>query len=150
MSVSYARMKACYENVSLSSLLSPTTTMTITITTSTTSTSTSNNVPKRAGSDDDWQMQLAFCKPRHNGTIEGVNCISQTWRMKERVCCTVAWVGSGDTIDINTIDRSRDIDVHRAACTLERAISLSSVRRRIDTSDSTRARVYICLFLSRR
>lgn len=36
--------------------------------------------------EDDWKIQLAFCKSRHNATIEGVNCITQTWRMKERVC----------------------------------------------------------------
>ncbi|KAK9301643.1 hypothetical protein QLX08_006065 [Tetragonisca angustula] len=35
--------------------------------------------------EDDWKMQLAFCKPRHTATIEGVNCITQTWRMKERM-----------------------------------------------------------------
>lgn len=37
--------------------------------------------------EDDWKIQLAFCKSRHSATIEGVNCITQTWRMKERVCC---------------------------------------------------------------
>ncbi|XP_078048119.1 regulatory associated protein of MTOR complex 1 isoform X1 [Augochlora pura] len=35
--------------------------------------------------EDDWKIQLAFCKPRHTATIEGVNCITQTWRMKERM-----------------------------------------------------------------
>lgn len=35
--------------------------------------------------DEDWKMPLAFNKPRHHVTIEGINYISQTWRMKERV-----------------------------------------------------------------
>lgn len=39
----------------------------------------------RLTEEDDWKMQLAFCKSRHTTTIEGVNCITQTWRMKERV-----------------------------------------------------------------
>lgn len=39
----------------------------------------------RSTEEDDWNMQLAFCKPRHTTIIEGVNCITQTWRMKERV-----------------------------------------------------------------
>ncbi|XP_014472593.1 PREDICTED: regulatory-associated protein of mTOR isoform X3 [Dinoponera quadriceps] len=79
MSVSYARMKACYE------ASSPTTTAMTTSTTTTTTTTTTSSSSRRAGSEQDWQMQLAFCKPRHNGTIEGVNYISQTWRMKERM-----------------------------------------------------------------
>ncbi|XP_012271870.1 regulatory-associated protein of mTOR isoform X2 [Orussus abietinus] len=51
--------------------------------------------PRRGGSstedeeknpqDEDWKMPIAFCKPRHTATIEGVNCITQTWRMKERM-----------------------------------------------------------------
>ncbi|XP_058791281.1 regulatory-associated protein of mTOR isoform X2 [Phymastichus coffea] len=35
--------------------------------------------------DEDWLLGLAFTKPRHTVTIEGINCISQTWRMKERM-----------------------------------------------------------------
>ncbi|KAJ8681855.1 hypothetical protein QAD02_017647 [Eretmocerus hayati] len=35
--------------------------------------------------DEDWSMPLAFNKSRHMLTIEGVNSISQTWRMKERM-----------------------------------------------------------------
>ncbi|XP_015588597.1 regulatory-associated protein of mTOR isoform X3 [Cephus cinctus] len=35
--------------------------------------------------DEDWRMPIAFNKPRHTATIEGVNCITQTWRMKERM-----------------------------------------------------------------
>lgn len=38
-----------------------------------------------AEDDEDWLLALAFIKPRHTVTIEGINCISQTWRMKERV-----------------------------------------------------------------
>lgn len=33
----------------------------------------------------DWDLPLSFTKSRHTETIEGVNAISQTWRMKERV-----------------------------------------------------------------
>lgn len=33
----------------------------------------------------DWDLPLSFTKSRHTDTIEGVNAISQTWRMKERV-----------------------------------------------------------------
>ncbi|XP_076243064.1 regulatory associated protein of MTOR complex 1 isoform X2 [Calliopsis andreniformis] len=39
----------------------------------------------RLTEEDDWKIQLAFCKPRHTTPIEGVNCITQTWRMKERM-----------------------------------------------------------------
>ncbi|XP_019699169.1 regulatory-associated protein of mTOR isoform X1 [Harpegnathos saltator] len=101
MSVSYARMKACYEASSPTATTMTTTTTTTTMTTTTTTTTavaaatattttttttmTTSSTPRRAGSEKDWQMQLAFCKPRHNGTIEGVNNISQTWRMKERM-----------------------------------------------------------------
>lgn len=35
--------------------------------------------------EDDWKMPVAFQKPRHTTTIEGINCVTQTWRMKERV-----------------------------------------------------------------
>lgn len=34
----------------------------------------------------DWNLPLTFTKNRHTDVIEGVNAISQTWRMKERVC----------------------------------------------------------------
>lgn len=30
-------------------------------------------------------MPLSFTKDRHVEPIEGINCITQTWRMKERV-----------------------------------------------------------------
>jgi regulator-associated protein of mTOR len=40
---------------------------------------------KHLEEDEDWQLPLAFNKSRHMVTIEGVNCITQTWRMKERV-----------------------------------------------------------------
>lgn len=33
----------------------------------------------------DWDLPLTFTKSRHTDIIEGVNAISQTWRMKERV-----------------------------------------------------------------
>lgn len=33
----------------------------------------------------DWDLPLSFTKSRHTEIIEGVNAISQTWRMKERV-----------------------------------------------------------------
>lgn len=39
----------------------------------------------RQPDDVDWKLPIAFNKPRHTATIEGVNCITQTWRMKERV-----------------------------------------------------------------
>ncbi|XP_011498096.1 PREDICTED: regulatory-associated protein of mTOR isoform X1 [Ceratosolen solmsi marchali] len=40
---------------------------------------------KHLKDDEDWQLPLAFNKSRHMVTIEGVNCITQTWRMKERM-----------------------------------------------------------------
>lgn len=85
MSVSYARMKSCHE--ASSSPTSPTSPSSSSspATSPTPSTATPSNAPRRAGDEEDWRMQLAFCKPRHNATIEYVNCISQTWRMKERV-----------------------------------------------------------------
>lgn len=89
MSVSYARMKLCHE---VSSPMSPTAPTAPTVPTAPTSptsplTIVPSNALRRAGDEEDWRMQLAFCKPRHNAvtTIEYVNCISQTWRMKERV-----------------------------------------------------------------
>lgn len=33
----------------------------------------------------DREMPLSFVSERHLDTIEGINCITQTWRMKERV-----------------------------------------------------------------
>ncbi|XP_071567767.1 regulatory-associated protein of mTOR isoform X2 [Temnothorax nylanderi] len=84
MSVSYARMKSCHEASSPTSPTSPTTPTSPTSPTSS-PTTTPSNAPRRAGDEEDWRMQLAFCKPRHNATIEYVNCISQTWRMKERM-----------------------------------------------------------------
>lgn len=33
----------------------------------------------------DREMPLSFVAERHLETIEGINCITQTWRMKERV-----------------------------------------------------------------
>lgn len=33
----------------------------------------------------DWDLPLSFTNSRHTEAIEGVNAISQTWRMKERV-----------------------------------------------------------------
>ncbi|XP_063991237.1 regulatory-associated protein of mTOR isoform X1 [Diachasmimorpha longicaudata] len=35
--------------------------------------------------NEDWKMLIAFNKPRHIVSIEGVNCITQSWRMKERM-----------------------------------------------------------------
>lgn len=35
--------------------------------------------------DDDSNLPNSFNKKRHTDTIEGINCISQSWRMKERV-----------------------------------------------------------------
>lgn len=35
--------------------------------------------------DEDWRLPIAFNRPRHTAVIEGVNCVSQSWRMKERV-----------------------------------------------------------------
>ncbi|XP_012256997.1 regulatory-associated protein of mTOR isoform X2 [Athalia rosae] len=40
---------------------------------------------QRQQEDFDWKLPIAFNKPRHTATIEGVNCITQTWRMKERM-----------------------------------------------------------------
>lgn len=37
------------------------------------------------GVEEDWQLPLAFMKKHHTEAIEGVNAITQTWRMKERV-----------------------------------------------------------------
>ncbi|KAG7209721.1 hypothetical protein KM043_011355 [Ampulex compressa] len=39
----------------------------------------------RLNEEDDWRIPIAFGKNRHTATIEGVNCITQTWRMKERM-----------------------------------------------------------------
>lgn len=33
----------------------------------------------------DKELPLSFTHDRHLETIEGINCITQTWRMKERV-----------------------------------------------------------------
>ena len=33
----------------------------------------------------DWQLPLCFMKKRHKEQIDGVNCLPQSWRMKERV-----------------------------------------------------------------
>lgn len=33
----------------------------------------------------DWDLPLAFSKPYHTENIEGINCVAQTWRMKEKV-----------------------------------------------------------------
>ena len=33
----------------------------------------------------DWQLPLCFMKKRHREKIEGINCLPQSWRMKERV-----------------------------------------------------------------
>lgn len=33
----------------------------------------------------DKELPLSFTQDRHLETIEGINCITQTWRMKERV-----------------------------------------------------------------
>jgi hypothetical protein len=33
----------------------------------------------------DWKLPLAFSKKRHTESIKGVDAITQTWRMKERV-----------------------------------------------------------------
>ncbi|XP_043280905.1 regulatory-associated protein of mTOR isoform X2 [Venturia canescens] len=35
--------------------------------------------------DEDWRLPIAFNRPRHTAVIEGVNCVSQSWRMKERM-----------------------------------------------------------------
>lgn len=43
----------------------------------------SENDVKNAFSDKD--LPLSFTKDRHEEAIEGINCITQTWRMKERV-----------------------------------------------------------------
>ena len=34
----------------------------------------------------DWQLPLCFMKKRHKEKIEGIHCLPQSWRMKERVC----------------------------------------------------------------
>ena len=33
----------------------------------------------------DWQLPLCFMKKRHKEKIEGIACLPQSWRMKERV-----------------------------------------------------------------
>lgn len=35
--------------------------------------------------NSDWDLRIAFNNKRHSETIEGVDGITQTWRMKERV-----------------------------------------------------------------
>ncbi|XP_044015926.1 regulatory-associated protein of mTOR isoform X2 [Aphidius gifuensis] len=35
--------------------------------------------------DEDWNMPIAFNKQRHIANIEGINCLTQSWRMKERM-----------------------------------------------------------------
>lgn len=42
-----------------------------------------NDYEKQTVSDKD--LALSFMQDRHLETIEGVECITQTWRMKERV-----------------------------------------------------------------
>ncbi|XP_073974210.1 regulatory associated protein of MTOR complex 1 isoform X2 [Rhodnius prolixus] len=37
------------------------------------------------GSSSDWDLPIAFSKKRHTETIEGINSVAQTWRMKERM-----------------------------------------------------------------
>ena len=37
----------------------------------------------------DSQMPLAFSKDRHHEKIEGSKIMTQTWRMKERVCAFI-------------------------------------------------------------
>ena len=34
----------------------------------------------------DWQLPLCFMKKRHKEKIDGIACLPQSWRMKERVC----------------------------------------------------------------
>lgn len=61
--------------------------------------SSSANLQNGQSEDDvteciDWQLPLSFVKKRHTESIEGVNAITQTWRLKERVCtcalpCTI-------------------------------------------------------------
>ena len=33
----------------------------------------------------DWQLPLCFMKKRHKEKIDGIKCLPQSWRMKERV-----------------------------------------------------------------
>lgn len=44
-----------------------------------------NNELERREKEEDWKLPIAFNKPRHTATIEGINCITQFWRLKERV-----------------------------------------------------------------
>lgn len=44
-----------------------------------------NHDVERREEKEDWELPLAFNKPRHTATIEGINCITQFWRLKERV-----------------------------------------------------------------
>lgn len=34
---------------------------------------------------DDSRMPISFSKTRHTDAYEGINCVAQSWRMKERV-----------------------------------------------------------------
>lgn len=60
------------EDTANSSLLSSTSTL-------------GKGIKKMYSIDEDWNLPLAFNKSRHNVTIEGINSITQTWRMKERM-----------------------------------------------------------------
>ena len=36
--------------------------------------------------DEDWSISLAFSTERHTEKIEGLGNVTQTWRLKDRVC----------------------------------------------------------------
>ncbi|KAH0548367.1 regulatory-associated protein of mTOR isoform X1 [Cotesia glomerata] len=44
-----------------------------------------NNELERREKEEDWKLPIAFNKPRHTATIEGINCTTQFWRLKERM-----------------------------------------------------------------
>lgn len=65
------------------------TTTTVTTTMEDNSANATNNTTAAAIEEiPDRQMPLSFVSERHLEPIEGISCITQTWRMKERVSTT--------------------------------------------------------------
>lgn len=61
----------------------------------------------------DWQLPLSFVKKRHSEKIEGVNAITQTWRMKERVWIKLSKV----TLEKNMFNKDLfNVNINHAFC----------------------------------
>lgn len=45
--------------------------------------------PENHSSEWDAELPVCFCEKRHVQPIEGIKCITQSWRMKERVCVVI-------------------------------------------------------------